>query len=623
MRRVAALLLVLSLSGCSFVEELFLSSGEKVNRAFPPGAEVRATEDALRNLVGDDDAAWKPIAAQYEALREIRGLTCTKRFTLSRFDSVETLRKLPVSRDCLNAQDAILLRFLQIKQVERRLAQGPLRPMAPLQAPTLVAPGIDLFSGISAPAAGVAVLSGVRGELLSVEMPSGKPIVKLPTLLEARFHDALLSPNGRVLALGKGFRSGVTFFDTETGAVLWDAPAISDLLAWLPGLSAALVNDAGGQLAIIDFQSGELAAGAPALKQQSWAVPLPDGRIVAGTGRTVSLIAYERGANGVEGTISRTFTIASGSGVTSLRPTPMLNGRALFFVSGRDFMQLDLESGEEKLWQTGEFISNQYAKLDESSVLLDAYVSPVKRQPWVLNIEDASFAPVETRQGSDGILYALDGRAGFMRRNHDGMWFGLELKRGAPVALDDYLSQRNLERQMAKLAAMTAPPAAQALSRGRDLRSAPPLAPLPTPGQGDFPVPFAQLAKDALIEGVGVYESANTLPQGPGNRPGSISLAVRPSTRPLVLVLSSYESVTWRITQGRERIGLILLSSYYPSSVQGAQGVRTVLISGGHAHAREGEGYPRLNQAVRAQTGKDIQVFQGSYYGTNFSVGGN
>lgn len=627
MRIIAVSLLVLSISGCSFIEEAFLSPGEKINRAFPPSTDIRATEETLRNLTDDDESVQEKLFTQYGALREIRGLTCGKSLAISRFDSVEDTRKLPVSRDCLIAQDEILLRFLQIKQVERRMSQAALRPITPLEAPTFVSPGLDVTSGISAPAAGVAVLQGTRGELLSIEMPSGKPIVKLPQLSTARFHDALLSPNGRVLALPGGYGQGVTFFDTETGAVLWQAKEAYEVLAWLAELSAAVAVGSDGQLFIIDFQSGELAAGLPALKRQTWALPLPDGRVAIGTGRALSLVTYERDANGIQGTILKSFTIKTGPGVTSSRPTSMLDGRALFFVSMRDLMKLDLESGQETLWKTGEFIGNRYAKLSESTVLVDVYERPVKTQPWILNIEDASLSPVETEEGRVGIINELDGRAGFMRRSLDGVWFGLHLQQSEPLALADFLGNRNLERQMAKLEAMTqqsSTTAGQTMLGGGGLRPFPPgytaQQPLERPSTA---IPFADVAKDAQIEGVGVYESSNNLPKGPGNRPGSISLAIRPTAKPLILVLSSYESVTWRISpQDKDNIKLILLSSYYPSSVEGADNARTVVINGGFAYSRESEDYARLRKAVMGQTGRDIQIFQGSYKGANFSVGG-
>ncbi|MDT4849599.1 hypothetical protein FQZ97_837250 [compost metagenome] len=307
----------------------------------------------------------------------------------------------------------------------------------------------------------------------------------------------------------------------------------------------------------------------------------------------------------------------------------MLNGRVLLFVTGSDLMKLDLDSGQETLWKTGDFIGNRYAKLSESTILVDSYERSISTRPWALNIEDTSLTPIETQEGSSGILQELDGRVGFLRREHDGVWFGLDLQQGAPVKLAEFLSKRNLERQMAKLEAMTRQSSGQSsLSPGGSAsRQSTPGYVVPSPSdarlpQRDTSPPFADVARNAQIEGVGVYESSNTLPQGPGNRPGSVSLAIRPTAKPLILVLSSYESVTWRITRGKDSIKLILLTSYYPSKVEGAGNVRTVVMNGGSAYSRDDEDYAQLRQAVMGQTGKDIQIFQGSYQGSHFLVGG-
>ncbi len=620
MRLLAVPLLALSLAGCSLIEEVLLSPSEKINRAFPPQAAVRASEEALDRLLEHDAAARQSLAARYQTLREIRGLTCGRDLVIGRFDSVAEVSQLPVSRDCLNEQDQILLRFLQIKQIERRLAQPALRPLTPLGAPTLVAPGVPLVAGVAASAAGVAVLRGTRGEHLAVEIPSGKPIVRLPTVGDAPFHNALLSPNGRVLALPAGHGGGVVFLDMETGTPLWEERNIQQLLAWLPELSAALVTTADGGLAAVDLRAGELTGVLPALKRLTWAVNLPDGTLAAGTGRSVVRLGFARSAARIEGTLLKTHSLQRGAGVTSLRPTAMLDGRALVFVSMRDLMKLDLQTGEETLWKTGEFIANRYAKLSESTLLVDAYERPVSSSAWVLDIEKATLAPVETAEGNSGILQELDGRLGFLRRTHDGIWFGLDQRTGSPLPLEDFLSARNLALQEAKLATMTR-------ESSRQPGYPAPYAYPHEPGRGPAieappsPPPFAALAKGARIEGVGVYESVARRPNGPGNRPGEISLTVRPSSDPTILVLSSYESITWRITSGQQHLKLILLSSYYPSRVEGAGDVRVVVINGGHAYNREGADYARLRRAVLGQTGRDLEVFQGSYQGAHFMVG--
>lgn len=626
MRILALLLLAFSLTGCERIEALFLSPAEKINRAFPPPAEVRATWQDLDTLLAADEQAQAQLQAHYANRLELRALTCAKGFVISRLDTPDQVRQRPIPRDCLNAQDADLLEYLQIRQVGWRIEQPPLRPLRSLGEPEFSAPGLPIYSGIGAAAANIAVLRGTAGDLLSVEIPSGEIIAKLPKRQDAQAHNMRLSPNGRVLALPSGFNRGLEFIDTESGAVLWRTERLTGFLTWLPGLCAGLADNREGQLSIVDFLTGEARPGTPLLKRQSWATPLTadNHRIALGTERDIRIIDYQRQAGGLRGKTVQQLKLSSGAGVTSSRPTAMRNGKSLFLVSMNDLMTLDLESGQETLWKTERLIANDYAKLSESRLLVDAYDSPMKRSPWVLDIEQATITPVSTEAASEGILYTLDDRNGFLRRELDGIWFGDRLSTSEPQPLADFLSARNLEHQMAKLNAMTQ---AQGISsplqsftgsgmlppqRGAGLNSRPPQSPA---GQ------FATLAKGARVEVIGVYESSRTLPQGPGNRPGLISVDVGASEQPQVLVLSSYESVRWQLNlQPGSQLRLILTASYYPSFVDGAGSLPVQNISPVHAYERDSDAYRRLQSEVLNLTLRPISHFQGSYYGEHFRL---
>lgn len=628
MRSLVLALLSLSLTGCGQIEALFLSPAEKINRAFPPSAEVRATAEDLQSLAGTDTPVGNEIAAHYGARLELRALTCAQGLMITRFDTVEQVRQQPVRRDCLNVQDSALLEFLQIRQVGWRIGLTALRPLKPLGEPQNSSPGLPIYSGIAASSAGVAIVRGTSGDLLSLQIPGGKTIAKLPRRQDDQLHDARLSPNGRVLALASGYNRGLEFLDSETGAVLWKTERLNSFLTWLPTLSAGLAGDREGQLTVIDFQAGEARPGTPELKRQTWATPLTAGssRIAIGTLRDIRVIDYQHTPAGVKGEVIKHLKLSSGAGVTSRSPTAMQGGKSLFLVSMNDLMTVDLESGQETHWKTDRLIANDYAKLSESSVLVDVYDSPMKRSPWVLNIEEATMAPVSTEAGNQGILFELDGRTGFLRREHDGIWFGDRLQQGKPQTLNDFLSARNLERQMAKLNSMTQANAAAgndlilldsssapAPSQGARLSAKPTALPA---GQ------FSLQAKGARVEAIGVYESSRHLPQGPGNRPGQIRVDIRPSSQPRVLVLSSYESVRWQLNpQPGSQIKLILTSSYYPAFVEGAGSIPVAAISAAHAYRRDSEDYGRLMREVQRLTLQPIANFQGSYYGEHFSLG--
>lgn len=603
LRLVTGIALVLFLSGCSFVEETLLSAGEKLNRAFPPSPQVRVAEETLRDSLSVND----PFTVRYKVLREIRGLTCSQGMEISRFDSVEKIKTRPVSRECLNAQDGILLRYLQVKQIERRLSMPALRPMIELGDPVLIPSGGSAMSTISAAAAGVAALQDGRGGIHSIEIPGGKPIAKLATNGRYSLSEALLSPNGRILAISSGSREGLSFYDTETAELLWQENTLRRLLVWLPRISAALAIDANGKAVVVDLLNATFSADSSPVENPQWALELSDGSVAIGTGRSFSSIAYERSDNVIQARVLKSYAPKSGYGASPSKPTTIFSGRALLFVGNKELLAVDLQSGEESAWKTGSLVISRYAKIRENQILVDSFFRSSGTQSWVLNLEAKTIAPAMLPSEGVGTISGLDGRPGFSRRGAGGIWFGLEVEQGKEESLQAFLDSRNLEEQMQKLNSM--PPRTGSSSASV----------YETP-----PPPFAAIAKDAVLEGVGVYESTNPLPKGkgPGNRPGIVDIAVRPVSKPVILVLSSYEAVTWRITQGRENIKLILLSSYYPSTVEGSGNTRTVVMNAGHAYDRSSPGFARLRQAVMTQTGKDLQIFQGSYNGAKFSVGG-
>jgi len=136
--------------------------------------------------------------------------------------------------------------------------------------------------------------------------------------------------------------------------------------------------------------------------------------------------------------------------------------------------------------------------------------------------------------------------------------------------------------------------------------------------------PLADLAKDARIEAVGVYEGwapANT-PRGPSN-PIPVEVRVRRSAQPIVLVLCSYDPVRWTLLLEKgAKLAAVLVSGYHESKVEGAGPARVVNIGSARAYEQGGRGYYKLDAEVFRYTGKRIELFQGKYAGKEFDVGG-
>jgi hypothetical protein len=458
LRAVCMSLFSLMATSCAYENwDLFLPVVEKVTKAFPPKAEVRVAMEDLRTLIQQDQETLKSIEAEYSSRLEQRAFICTKEKAIGRFDSVEKIKAIPSVRDCFNLQDALLLQYLGIRLVAPQLSKPPLRPLAPLGPPFAV-PDIEtlqVFSGFAASGAGVAVLKGTRNEFISIEIPSGKKIADMSTIANA-WNDVFISPNGHVAAIDLDLRNrAVVFVDTETGAKFWEARDSNKFYAWLPEMSAALVSDSKTSvLSVIDFHAAKIEPYNVNLRNQSWVLPL-DGspsRVLVGSHRAFSLIEHERTPEGIKGSVIKEFIIKQGQGVTSSPPTLMFGGKAIVFISSRDFMMVNLETGEETFWATGQFISNHYAKLSENTLLVDSFNQGGK--PWVFNIEQSTLSPVETEAGNHGIIAELPGRIGFMRRESK-MWFGDKLKSGAPVSLDSWIENFKIERQKAEIQSKT------------------------------------------------------------------------------------------------------------------------------------------------------------------------
>jgi len=640
-QRILTVLVCFALCGCSEIEEALLPINAKFNKSFPPNAEVRVAEEGLRALLVQDKAKTKAFDDYYASRLELRALTCAQGLSINRFDRLNAVRSLPVKRDCLSAQDTQLLQYLGTKQVGIRLAQPPLRPLSPLGPPTSIPnpSGVEIFSGVGASDAGVALLRGIRGEFISIEIPSGKKIAALPPQPEAG-NRIILSPNGRVGVI-QGRSGGVMFFDLETGAKLWENREINQFLAWLPESSAALTSDAkSSALSIIDFDAGTVDPHPLGMRGQTWALSAgkSPSRTLLGSGREFSLLEHSRTAEGIQASKVKSFRISDGQGVTSTPPTLVVDGKAIVFVSVRDFMLVDLDSGQETIWRTGEFLANRYAKLDETTLLVDSYTTGKGgSKSWLFDIVQATLAPIEPEAGPTGYLSDLDGRTGFMRRSSGQVWVGDALKAGDPISLESLLSTFNMERQLAKLDAESRSSEA---SSGRSFYGS--SAPAPAP---DFrPAPAAPawnstpstktvssnsliepLARDAQIEGVGVYQGTTSAdqPTTGGRKAGKVEVRVRRSAKPIVLVLSSYEPVRWMLTlEPGATLAAVLVSGYYQSEVVGAGSARVVTTGDRYAYKLDTPEFASLNRETMRWTGKGITVFQGRYEGTSFSVGG-
>jgi len=645
--------------------DFHLSVPDKVNKAFPPSAEVRISLENLESLLSSDKVAAKSFHDNYESRLILRALTCSQQVSISRFVSVEKIKSFEIDRDCLKQQDTELLNLIGTKFVGLRILQSPLRPLVKLGPPSVIhgIEGVEINTGSVASNAGVAVLKGGRNEFVAVEVPGGKKIAKLPSVPEA-YQNETLSPNGRVTAIPIGNRE-ILFVDNETGQELWRTTEFTEVLVWLPELSAALVKRSKtSTLAIVDFSTGKIQPYSIALNNPTWGLRVRDtpSQVLIGSGREFTLIENSRSSGNVEGTVVKDFRIKTPrGGVTSLKPTLMLDGEAIVFISGRDIMMFNLNTYEEKLWEINGIIANRYGKLSEETLLVESYgqaSGTVKTLSF--NIKNSTVSPVENEEARSGIILVLDGRNGFMRREYNKMWIGDELKIGGPpVSLTELITQRNLEKQLAVLEAesrmiqsrLDADKINTYLSRMQKSGAYPydprrrsypthgnPVAmPAPEPepiapavGAPEYEAilaakrqEFAALAvqqvgnipSNAKVEAIGVYETKDRSPSG-------VNVLIKKSDKPIVLMLSSYEPVRWNlIKESGANLAAVIATGYNLSTITGAGTTKTLIKKGNYAYRQDSPEYQLVNRDALLWTGKTISKFQGAYGGTYFVVG--
>jgi hypothetical protein len=135
----------------------------------------------------------------------------------------------------------------------------------------------------------------------------------------------------------------------------------------------------------------------------------------------------------------------------------------------------------------------------------------------------------------------------------------------------------------------------------------------------------AELAQDAQIEAIGVYESAAAPPTRPGQPSGRgpVHVLVRRAAKPIVLVLSSYETVDWQIRiEPGAQLKAVLLGGYEESSVSGTGTLRTLRIGRVYAYEQGSAELAQLQREIVRWAGRPIDTFQGAYKGGRFTVGG-
>lgn len=127
------------------------------------------------------------------------------------------------------------------------------------------------------------------------------------------------------------------------------------------------------------------------------------------------------------------------------------------------------------------------------------------------------------------------------------------------------------------------------------------------------------------LHGIGVYEGS--YPSGEQHSfrhhpDGHVEVNLHSKNRPIILVLSSYEPVVWKVVPDKGvKIKEIILSSYHPSKVVGVDsGVKVSRHSFGYFYKSEAVNSEFQEKIFKYTELSEFESFQGSYKGQLFSV---
>jgi hypothetical protein len=131
---------------------------------------------------------------------------------------------------------------------------------------------------------------------------------------------------------------------------------------------------------------------------------------------------------------------------------------------------------------------------------------------------------------------------------------------------------------------------------------------------------LARIARAAKIDAVSVYEAAAIHPRG-SQAHRLVSVAVKSTQRPVVLVLSAHQSVQWQIAVAEgAKLSAVLLCGYGESTVDGAGDALVASIGGFYAFKRGSAEFKHLENEVMRCTGRNIDTFQSVYAGRSFDI---
>ena len=623
--RSAFRLVVLGIAVAGLTLVTGCDSTAKINEARPVQNDVAQLWDSL--LVLHEDANERALLEREHANRlAARALACSGGYEPWFFSSRETIRKELTDTKCFEDADRDLREWISAEALKTLSSMPPLRPL-PEEVPQLIAASNSISDIKFASQAGVAVItsSGQSHEVIDI---ATNDTLFLEDDRQNLDRVVSISPNGRLFAVLAKEGNGIAVRDSTNGNTLADFPDFTRF-QWLDS-DIVVAEGPRDRVMVLDLRSGtsSIVKGAT----NSNVVVTRAGKPLtyfSFSGSSLFEVQIRRDAQSINARLVRDVPLPSRSAYT-LRGEPAVKDGQIVLSVADGVMSIDVATLAAQLQSLSPLYVQSVMPLPRPGEFLLTIRDPQSRSGQLRYVvffaDEQKFAAatdplfeVPNALAGQHLFYVHSlKRVGVQGakslRLIDKVSYGPKMTAQALVALSgsDDVSLADSD-------------ALAALARARGSAAYGPPVPGRVGGVDAQAVgPLPQLAAGAQIEAIGVYESASGTRGFREHRPAPVQVIVRRTSKPLVLVLSSYEPVIWQISSptGGANIKAVLVGGYDESTVNGAGNARVIKLGNVYAYKRESAEYFSLQQEVGRWTGRSIDVFQGAYKASSFTIGG-
>lgn len=606
MTLMASLAVTVLLAGCD-LRERFASAEDRINAAVPLGIDVRQARERLAEQFGTGSNDRASLDAAWAGRMRARAASCSPDFTPTWRHSSDEVRAAVGNKACFAEFDRKLTRWIGAQRVRLLSAQPPL-PVGALP------PSLSLGGQLAAVSsqAPVAVVTSSEGfELIALD--GGRSLFK-----ERGSGGALrLSPNGRlfVQSLSGGVSRVRAVEGGETLLELADARSVQWLDAWFIGVRSAS-NKPSYLLSLNTAEEVAVVVNNYGSHGNDVLLPVPGqvGRFNLLTFPGLYQLEAKESAGKFEITVVKekpgvqSALMPITMGVGRLSP----DGRAWLLDRSGSLTRLDLTSLEVQETSFQPFNLDTVVPTGRPDQYLLELRAPVEaanpgvQTKYLYDMAAGTLARLEGADAQRPVTY-LAGVGRLARISPPTLWLLDKLETAAPQPVAEVLNAQQEEVNQARLNKVQLEQ--QRVAASPALQSGSPLLPY---------------VRDAQVEGVGIYEPAERVAQpGQSRSSGRVTVTVRRSPQPLVLVLTSYEPVQWQLKlEPGARLGAVLVGGYYDSNVLGAGEARVLKIGRHYAYQQEGAEFAALQREVARWAGRPMSLFQTNYRGNSFTVGG-